>query len=175
MELTNRIVCKPWAWILVAALSTSLATVASWPVRAVTPSGCTNLDAIPPQFTISYQAAIQGLFNNFNGANGCTDCHEPSAGPTGGLDLTGGVSWSNLVYQLSAQDSMLTRVIPNNPDASLLFQKINCDTPGIGQRMPYGFPPLSPEQQALIYDWIAGGAPFTTTDTIFRGGFETRG
>ena len=145
------------------------------PVGATPPSGCTNLDAVPPQFTISYQAAIQGLFNNFNGANGCTDCHEPAAGPTGGLDLTAGVSWSNLVNHLSAQDISWFRVVPNHPEESLLFQKINCDDPGVGQRMPYGFPALTAEQQALIYDWIAGGAPFTTTDTIFRGGFETRG
>src|SRR5207342_201637 len=51
-------------------------------------SGCTNLDAVPVQFTIDYQSAIQGIFDNH-----CIECHE-GKDPPAGLDLSAGVSWS---------------------------------------------------------------------------------
>jgi len=142
-------------------------------------SGCTNLDAQPPTFAVSYQA-IQFIFQD----NGCTDCHEghiacdpdgPTAFPSAGMDLCPGVSWFNIVRVSSSQDNSLTRVVPNQPLASLLFSKVHCDEPFIGSRMPLGFPQLSDYDQSLIYDWIAGGAPLGTTDTIFRGEFEPRG
>ena len=41
--------------------------------------------------------------------------------------------------------------------------------------MPDGFPALTADQQATIYDWIAAGAPVGTTDQIFRGTFDLRG
>ena len=71
----------------------------------------------------------------------------------------------------------LTYVIPGHPERSLLFQKVNCDTPPEGTRMPFNnyAGGLSVEQQALIYDWIAAGAPVGTTDAIFRGTFDPRG
>jgi hypothetical protein len=145
--------------------------------QSVTPSGCTSIQNVPVTYSITYGAAVQGLFDNFltnGGTEGCVDCHTapPSAG---GLDLTDGVSWSNLINVSSATDASLKYVVPNHPEQSLLFQKINCDTPAIGHRMPLVGGPLSPEQQALIYDWIAGGAPATTTNTLFRDGFDIRG
>lgn len=150
---------------------------------ASTPSGCTDISAVPPIYSgIEYGAAIQGLFDNFltNGSSaGCADCHTSADGgaPSGDLDLTSGISWGQLVNHASSQDPGLIRVVPGRPEASLLFQKINCDTPAVGARMPYGFPAgtLSPEQQALIYDWIAEGAPVGTTDGVFRNGFDIRG
>jgi hypothetical protein len=57
----------------------------------------------------------------------------------------------------------------------LLFQKVNCDPPDVGDRVPLGYGDLSPEQQALIYDWIAEGAPSGTTDDIFHNDFDPRG
>ena len=131
-------------------------------------SGCESLDAIPVTYQISYQAGIQGLFNTH-----CTECHEGDA-PSGGLDLSGGISWSNLVYHESSQNSQLTRVLPNSPELSLLFHKINCATPELGHRMPLFRTPLTLEEQALIYDWIAGGAPAVQLDEVFRAEFEIR-
>jgi cytochrome c peroxidase len=134
---------------------------------------------------IEYGAAIQGLFDNFlsnGGSAGCADCHTSAGGmtPTGNLDLDDGVSWANLFNVPSAEDASLTYVVPNHPERSLLFQKINCDTPGVGARMPYlGYPDgtttLTADQQALIYDWIAEGAPVGTTDGVFRDSFDLRG
>jgi hypothetical protein len=134
------------------------------------PGGCSNLDAVPVQFTIDYQSAIQGIFDNH-----CIECHAGKPPLPADLDLGAGGSWSHLINVSSAQDPSFTRVVPNRPELSLLFLKVNCDTPGLGHRMPFGAVPLQPEEQALILDWIAGGAPSSVTDTIFRGGFEIRG
>src|SRR5262249_12256773 len=123
--------------------------------------------------------AIQGLFNDFDGlGDGCTACHVTAdMGPSGNLDLTPGVSWGNLVNVQADEDSSLVYVVPNQPEQSLLFQKISCDTPGVGARMPYGFPSnaLTPQQIAQVYDWIAEGAPIAATDGLFRGTFDVRG
>lgn len=135
-----------------------------------TASGCTSLDAVPVQFTIDYQSAIQGIFDNH-----CIECHAGDPPLPADLDLGAGASWSHIFNVPSSQDAAFTRVVPNHPDQSLLFLKVNCDTPGIGHRMPFGRDPLQPEEQALIFDWIAAGAPPTTTDVIFSGGFEGRG
>jgi len=160
------------------ACASSLGLLAHTATGQGSPSGCTDISAVPPIYSgIEYSAAIQGLFDDF-GAGACTDCHfAPPPAPAGDLDLTGGISWSQLVNHVSSQDSNLIRVVPNHPEQSLLFQKINCDTPAIGARMPYGYPPgtLTAEQQALIYDWIAEGAPVGATDGIFRSGFDARG
>ena len=166
---TACVACAGSLALLASAQTTSTST---------SPSGCTDISAVPPIYSgIQYGAAIQGLFDNF-GAGACTDCHfAPPPTPSGNLDLTSGISWGQLVKHLSSQDSSIFRVVPNHPEQSLLFQKINCDTPAVGVRMPFGFPSdtLSPEQQALIYDWIAEGAPVGTTDGVFRNGFDPRG
>jgi len=151
----------------------------------VQPSGCTSIAALPPVTTISYGAAIQhGIFQDFNGmAQGCADCHTSNMGaqfPSGGLDLDPVESPSpyvNLVNVESADYPGMKYVVPGHPEQSLLFWKVNCDDPVFGVRMPlsnYGGG-LSAEQQAEIYDWIAGGAPAGTTDAIFRGTFDLRG
>lgn len=167
--------------LLASVSSAAAVSMGAWSGSLAAPSGCTDISAVPVQYTITYGAAIQGLFDNFltnGGTAGCIDCHfAPPPTPAGNLDLTDGVSWSHLVNQFSSEDSGLVYVVPNHPEQSLLFQKINCDFPAVGVRMPYGYPSgtLSPEQQALIYDWIAGGAPVGTTDGIFRNGFDVRG
>jgi hypothetical protein len=147
---------------------------------AQTPSGCTSIAEVPPQYGgIQYGAAIQGMFDDFNGMNvGCTMCHfTPPPTPSGHLNLDDGKSWKALVGVASWEDPALTYVVPSHPEQSLLFAKINCDTPPIGARMPYGFPSdtLTPEQQALVWDWIAAGAPVGVSEGIFRNGFDPRG
>ena len=170
-------------WLLALACAGSAATtsvLAFDAFAAVTPSGCSSIQNVPVTKAIEYGAAIQGLFNNFSnsGSAGCVDCHfEIADGPSGELDLTPGFSWPNLVGAPSADDPSLTYVVPGRPQQSLLFQKVNCDTPGEGERMPFhGYGGgLSIEQQALIYDWIAAGAPIGTTDVLFQGTFDIRG
>lgn len=153
-------------------------------LAGVPPSGCTSIAAVPIAKSIQYGAAIQSILVNFNGMGmGCADCHTTLGGtvfPSGGLDLDPVDSPSpyvNLINKASFDAPELTYVVPNHPEQSLLFQKVNCDTPGEQARMPldnYGGG-LSVDQQALIYDWIAAGAPVGTTDDIFRGTFDVRG
>jgi hypothetical protein len=170
-----------WPVVLVAIASAAISSIASRSTAGVViPSGCTSIQNVPVQYSIEYGAAIQGLFDNFSSISsaGCTDCHFAIAdGPAGNLDLTPGFSWGDLVNVASSDDPTLTYVVPNHPEQSLLFAKVNCDNPGLDARMPldnYGGG-LSVEQQALIYDWIAAGAPITTTDGIFRNSFDIRG
>lgn len=162
--------------VAIAILSAGTAlTTSSVAATDAAPSGCTSIADIPVTYTIEYGAAIQGIFNDFDGmGDGCVDCHVNPM-PAGGLSLESGISWDDLFDQPSNEDSSLVYVVPNHPKASLLFQKVNCDSPDVGDRMPLGFTPLSPEQQALIYDWIAEGAPSGTTDDLFHNGFDIRG
>lgn len=169
---------------MLAGVSAALTTVVSAPT-ATTPNGCTDIQTVPPTYNgIEYGAAIQGIFDDFlvnGGSAGCVDCHTSSGGtPAGHLDLDDGVSYLNLVNVPSYDDASVFYVVPNHPEDSLLFQKVNCTQPAAGVRMPYlGYPDgmttLSPEQQALIYDWIAEGAPVGATDGLFRNGFDPRG
>jgi hypothetical protein len=168
-----------WPVVLVAVASAVIATslVSRSQAGGFAPGSCTDISAVPVEYSITYGAAIQEIFSNYSGMSaGCVDCHvNPWA--SGNLSLEPGISWGNLVNVPSDEDFSLMYVVPNHPEQSLLFQKINCDVPTVGERMPLGgyAGGLSPQQQALIYDWIAAGAPAGTTDGIFRNAFEYRG
>lgn len=147
---------------------------------AAEPTGCTRIADEPIVYALSYGAAIQGVFDNYavSGSAGCVDCHfTPPPEPAGPLDLDPGVSWAHLVNVASPNDPTQIYVVPGRPEQSLLFRKINCDTPGLGTRMPldnYGGG-LPVELQALVYDWIAAGALPGTSEGLFRNGFDLRG
>jgi len=170
------------AWRCAAAALASFMLAMLLPAAQGTalPGGCTDISATTPQFSgIQYGAAIQGMFDDFNGMNvGCTMCHfTPPPAPSGQLNLDDGVSWGHLIDVAAYEDTSRIYVVPGHPEMSLLFEKINCDAPSVGARMPYGFPSdtLTPEQQALVWDWIAAGAPAGITDGVFRDSFERRG
>lgn len=171
-----------WISARASAVLVSMLAVSVSARTQTVPSVCTDISSVPPTYSgIQYGAAIQGTFDNFltnGGSAGCTDCHTSAGGtPAGHLSLEDGVSYLNLIKVPSYEDASVFYVVPNHPEQSLLFQKINCDTPAVGARMPFGLPSdtLSPDQQALIYDWIAEGAPVGTTDGVFRNGFDIRG
>jgi hypothetical protein len=53
------------------------------------------------------------------------------------------------------------RVVAGNPDASYLVMKLegtHLANGGSGGQMPFGAPPLPPEQIAKVRQWIAEGA-----------------
>ncbi len=175
-----------WSVVMLAIASAGIAMIASRSsAGGFTPSGCTSIQNVPVNYSIDYGAAIQGFFNNFsNGstAAACVSCHTTNGGMQGAagnldLDASETSSYGDLVNVPSDEDPSIMYVVPNHPEQSLLFQKINCDNPAVGDRMPLGYAPgtLTPEQQATIYDWIAAGAPVITTDGIFRGTFDIRG
>ena len=135
------------------------------------PSGCANITAIAPFTQFNYGMQIQGIWQVLTDPEDpssglCTSCH-PSQTGAANLGLGDAFSYGNLVGVVSAQDPGLLRVAPGDPLASLLFQKVNCDTPSVGGRMPPS-QSLSLTQQAFIFDWIRLGAPLS------RLGFEDR-
>jgi hypothetical protein len=98
---------------------------------------------------VSFSNQIQPIFNK---NNQCTGCH----GGSGGLTITAGVSYNNLV-NINAQSSCtaLKRVLPFDADNSVLYKKVSGTT--CGSRMPQGSS-LSASDIALIRDWINQGA-----------------
>jgi hypothetical protein len=181
-----------WTVLVAAFASGAAGLMASLPARSgVAPSGCTPIDYVPPTYSgIEFGAAIQqNIFVNFlslPAAAGCADCHTTNMGsmtPTGNLDLDPADDpppYTNLINVASYDDPSLTYVVPNHPELSLLFWKVNCADPVQGVQMPFqGYPDgmttLTAYQQALIWDWIAEGAPLNTTDGIFKGTFDIRG
>ncbi len=134
------------------------------------PAGCDSIAAVPIAWNIDYEADIQPIWDQR-----CANCHVDHAGLyLGDLDLDPGVSWDNLVGQDAFGDPSMLRVRPGQPLASALFLKLNCEEPGFGVRMPSGRPPIPLAEQALVFDWIAAGAPYGKTDIVFFDGFEGR-
>ncbi|MFO1494358.1 MAG: hypothetical protein U1F26_06845 [Lysobacterales bacterium] len=153
-------------WTLAAAL-TALPAFAA-PLGG--PSSCTDLSAVAPftQFRFdTFQSIFDALQNPKDPNSGlCTSCHPGSIG-AGGLGLGAGFSYGNLVNTPSTQLGTILRVQPGSAINSLFFQKVNCDVPEVGGRMPPDGP-ISTTQQRLIQDWINAGAPLS------RLGFEDR-
>lgn len=102
-----------------------------------------------------YQDNIQPIFE----AN-CSGCH--IGGSEGGLSLEATVSYSNLVGTTANIYAPDVLVVPNDLNASVLWNKLN-DTGTFGGLMPPGSA-LSPSQLQLIEDWINMGAPEITEE-----------
>ena len=75
-----------------------------------------------------------------------------------GLRLDPGFSAGNLINVPSPRDSNLIRVVPGDPDASFLIQKLQ-GTQTLGERMPDGGPYLTTATVNVIRQWIQDGAP----------------
>jgi len=128
---------------------------------------CDDLRGMPVNLAVDWQTEVKPILNTSMGGR-CTGCHSGAQFP----DMTdNGV---DAIYKL-----VNTYAIPGAPLVSGLFDKVNCDPPALGQRMPLGGAPLSLQQQALIYDWIEQGArgedpaqPIPRT-FLFRDGMES--
>ncbi|MGZ3456943.1 MAG: PKD domain-containing protein [Archangium sp.] len=115
--------------------------------------------SVSVQVTVpSYASDIQPIWDAQ-----CTSCHL-SAG-RGGLDLTSGHSYASLVNVNGAGEacgaSGIKRVVPGQPDNSLLVQKISPNPP-CGSRMPQSNPAYfddHPGELTRIRSWILAGAP----------------
>jgi hypothetical protein len=100
-------------------------------------------------------------------ARGCnvSTCHS-SATPSGGLDLSQEAAHLNIVNVAAANAAAAAagkkRVLPNDPDASFLMQKLDGTLgTGEGARMPLIGPQLPADERQLVRAWIAAGAPAT--------------
>lgn len=81
-------------------------------------------------------------------------CHKGAA-PAGGLGLEG--STHAKLVDVAAVGTKATLVVPGDPDASYLLEKLTATMPAAGDPMPPGAP-LSSEKIEMIRGWIEAGA-----------------
>ena len=94
-------------------------------------------------YAVDFDTEIQPIFSS-----NCVGCH----GNSGGLSLAVGSSYDNLVDVVSNNYGPAVRVVPGDPTASVLYNKV-AGTGVNGQRMPQDGQ-LTAEQIALISSWI---------------------
>ena len=109
----------------------------------------------PPSGLQPTLASIQD--NVFTVTCAVSNCHG-GAGAQYGLRLDPGFSAGNLINVPSPRDANLIRVVPGDPDASFLIQKLQ-GTQTVGVRMPDGGPYLTTATVNVIRQWIQDGAP----------------
>ena len=137
------------------------AFVVAWTLGSV---GCdeklSDLTGPTPNLEPTFTSIQQEIFSSgdSSGRPACTQCHNPTLN-RGGLDLSPAVSYNNLVNVASRLKPSATRVLPNNPDASYLIQKLEGQAGIVGVRMPLGGPYLADGQIVVIRRWIEIGAP----------------
>ncbi len=96
---------------------------------------------------ISFTNDVQPVFDQY-----CISCHPAS----GDLDLTASHSYNQLV-NVNASGYQAKRVVPGDPENSVLYKKID-GSGTFGSNMPLGGS-LSAAQILLIKQWIEEGAP----------------
>lgn len=142
-------------------------------------AGCTSIDespfpdvpdAAPPIDAVPLGPTLSSLWPNVLAPRCAIPCH--SGGPlaaAGGLDLGADAvtARARLVDQASTSarcaGMALVRVVPGDPEASLLFAKVAAKTEATavcGDPMPQGSarPALSTEEVEAIRQWIEDGA-----------------
>jgi hypothetical protein len=134
------------------------ATVIALPLAAalLTLAGCGGGGggSAPPTGLQPTLASIQA--NVFSVSCALSGCHTGAGAPFG-LQLDPGFSYGNLIDVPSPRDSNLIRVVPGDPDASFLIQKLD-GTQTLGERMPDGGPYLTTATINVIRKWIQDGA-----------------
>ena len=110
----------------------------------------------PPGALVPTLASIQD--NVFTVTCAVPGCHG-GAGAQQGLQLDPGFSAGNLINVPSPRNANLIRVVPGDPDASFLIQKLQGADGLLGDRMPDGGPYLTTATVNVIRQWILDGAP----------------
>jgi hypothetical protein len=107
-------------------------------------------------------ASVQAIFTSR-----CIICHDktkPGLPAYPALSLTEGDAYNALVNHPADAACGGKRVVPGDPNASFLVQKLTQTMPCFGSRMPRPFEvgptvPLTADQIATITRWISSGAP----------------
>ena len=134
-------------------------------VEDTPPSTCPTGVAMGQQGGVSFVRDIAPMFNS----TGClaAACHGATNPDT---------DYSQLTYQsmfapgAEARFHSICEIVPGDPDASYLLQKLTLDTPLEGTRMPNGLAPLSASQIDLVRRWIQEGAVQDTPGLFFERG-----
>lgn len=113
---------------------------------------CDDADT-DPNVDVSFAFDVVPVFDDL-----CDSCHYPDGRSPTGIQV-GGLDLSSYALLRAGGTVRDTRdVIPGQPCASGLVQKVS-PLPPFGARMPLDGPPFMTEQQIqLFHDWIAEGA-----------------
>ena len=104
---------------------------------------------------VSFAADIQPIFSAR-----CTGCHSGGF-PSGGMNLSSGVAYANIVNVTSNCTASLKRIVPSSRSSSLMWLKTSNDPAKCGSAMPFGSPGLkttAPADFAKLERWIDEGA-----------------
>jgi hypothetical protein len=88
----------------------------------------------------------------------CTNtltCHGSGAG---GMTLTVGNEFTNMINVASTEKPSLMRVAPGDPENSYAYLKLHCESGYVQSCMPLNSSP-DPSAASLFYAWIGAGAP----------------
>lgn len=144
----------PRAAALALVLATGCSLVYEPDVGPRQASGASGrCDDSDPEVDVSFGVDIRPLLNRPAGGR-CTSttCHSAS-GAISGLSLA-----SYDALRRGGHVSGTNIVIPGDPCASVLVQKLS-GAPPFGSRMPYEGPPyLTASELQLVRDWVAEGA-----------------
>ncbi|MBE7453150.1 MAG: hypothetical protein HS111_31075 [Kofleriaceae bacterium] len=158
------------AWVRTVPPATRRAAVAAVAAAALTACGVEWVPEVGPPLTgacdgadsdpdtdVSFARDLRPLFDRGRGMGGCS-CHTPTNGSPSGIEL-GGLSLGSVhALRQGGRVSGAAIVVPGDPCASVLVQKLE-GTPPFGARMPLDGPPyLTAAELTLIRDWIAEGA-----------------
>jgi hypothetical protein len=111
-----------------------------------------------PDSEVSFESDVLPLFERTADKGAGCSCHQPAAPRAIGLELTGLDLSSYSALMRGGDMSGDEIVVPGDPCASIVLQKIS-SAPPFGLRMPTNGPPyFSPREQQLLSDWIAEGA-----------------
>jgi hypothetical protein len=75
------------------------------------------------------------------------------------MSLDHDVAYDSIVRASSSRKPGAVRIVPGDPDASYLVQKVEGASGIVGVRMPQGGPYLSDGQILILRRWIQLGAP----------------
>jgi hypothetical protein len=146
-----------------ACLLTLLLVAASACVAELEPevgplqAGVCEPEDTDPDHDVSFMMDILPLFDRPGSEGGCS-CHMPTSMRPFAIELTGLNLGSPAAIRRGGKTSGDAIVVPGDPCASILLQKVGT-APPFGARMPQGGPPfLSPGERDLLADWVAEGA-----------------
>ena len=134
-------------------------------LAAAAASGCdesiARVAGPTPNLSPTFSSISTEIFSNPDaaGRRACTSCHtNVGRNPAGGLNLLPDAAHAALVGVASVTNRGQFRVVPGDPDNSILVRKIE-GTPGtLGARMPQNGPFLTDGQILIIRRWIELGA-----------------
>ena len=125
--------------------------------------GLTSIAGPTPNLTPTFASIQTDIFeaSDSSGRSLCVGCHtNVGRTPSAGLNLIRDVAFDQLVNVSSVQRPGTLRVVPGDPDASYLVQKLDGRLGIVGLRMPRNGPPFLTEGQLMIIRrWIEIGAP----------------